>query len=406
MSGCGVRPRARRRSRSRSTRPRAASSSDSGREAAHLVDAVPGAPRLGRVGHEEAGVEHAHARPGQGVPADGLGDGRRETGLGDLRGRHARVQELHGVLLLDRIDLESVLSRLSEHFLPRKLAAEVVQQTGDGGVAGRRAPAPGQQLGLQGGAPAVRLESVRQTTFHEHSFGTLALTHEGRCGPIEALLGDEPLDRRRHEVADGPAGAHAAADHARGDTEGRAREHDHAAHSPARGRLLDGPRVVARPRRHGQAGELEDRRRLVPGAELQQGVGAADEDERPAAMTPGELGQGIARETQSELDLGLGDGEALVALDRQARHLEPHGGRHVVGDVLVGRRRRRHEEHPLEAELGAGVGGDREVRDVRRVEASARAPRWPSAPARGDPVSGAHLPVAPGDVLQAGELAQ
>ena len=134
--------------------------------------------------------------------------------------------------------------------------------------------------------------------------------------------------------------------------------------SPGRG-------ATARP------GELEDRRRLVPGAELQQGVGAADEDERTVAMTPGELGQGIARETQSELDLGLGDGEALVALDRQARHLEAHGGRHVAGDVLVGRGCRRHEEHALEAELGAGVRGDREVCDVRRVEASAEHPDGP-----------------------------
>ena len=108
--------------------------------------------------------------------------GRREAGLGDLRGRHARVQELHGVLLLDRIDLESVLSRQGEHFLRGKLAAEVVQQAGDGGLVGRRAPAPGQQLGLQSGAPAVRLESRGQATFHEHSFGTLALAHEGSSG--------------------------------------------------------------------------------------------------------------------------------------------------------------------------------------------------------------------------------
>ena len=46
------------------------------------------------------------------------------------------------------------------------------------GVVGRRAPAPGEALGLQRRRPAVCFELGRQTTLLEHSFGTLALAHE------------------------------------------------------------------------------------------------------------------------------------------------------------------------------------------------------------------------------------
>ena len=374
MSGCGARPRARSRSRSRSTTVERRRVERFTGLPAHVVDAAPGAPRLGRVGDEQAGVEHAHVGPAQRVPADGPGDGWGKAGFRDLRGRHAGVQELHGVVLLDRVDLESVLSRQIEHFLPRKLAAEVMQQAGDGGVVGRRAPAPRQQLGLHGGAPAVRFESSGQTTCHEHSFGTLPLTHEPRCGPVEAVLGDEPLDGRRHEIPDRLSGRDAVADHARRDTERRARQHDDATPAPALGRLLDRPGIVARSGRHAEAGELQDRVRLVPGRELQERVGAADEDELAAAPAADELGQRVARVAQPELDLDRRDGEALIALDRQARHLEAHVGRHVAGDVLVRRGARGHEQHLFETELRAGVGSDGEVGDVRRVEAAAEHP--------------------------------
>ena len=105
---------------------------------------------------------------------------------------------------------------------------------------------------------------------------------------------------------------------------------------------------------------------------------------------------------EAALDLDAGRGEPQVVVCGQRGELEPGGRRRALGAALVRRSGGRDEEHAFETEGVEGLGGDREVRDVRRVKLPPRTPRRGDAPR--PPRLAPHLPVAPELVLDAGEL--
>ena len=81
--------------------------------------------------------------------------------------------------------------------------------------------------------------------------------------------------------------------------------------------------------------------------------------------------QGVDGVDQPALDLDPRRREAQIVLDGEGRHLKPHVCGRAVAPVLVWRRGRRDEHHAGEAEGVTGLGGDREMSRVRRVEAPA-----------------------------------
>ena len=86
------------------------------------------------------------------------------------------------------------------------------------------------------------------------------------------------------------------------------------------------------------------------------------------------LGHGDERVTgvhEAALDLEARLHEAQIVGYRKRGHLETDAGRRPPGEVLVWRRGGRKEEHTLETEPPAGLRGDDEMADVRRVEAAA-----------------------------------
>ena len=301
MRGCGSRPRERKRSTSRRARVRTASSSDS--VAWRRTSSTPFQVRPGSVASATNRQASSTLMPGR--PACAGGSLRRPAAK-PARATSSAATRACRSCTANSSSIASVSRpfRAPARAPPAARArAEVVQKTGDGGVVGRRSPAPGQQLGLEGRAPAVLLESDdRPRSMSIRSARWRSLMSASRT--VEPVVGDEALDRRRHEVADRPSGVDPFADHARRDADGHAGQHDDLARSPPRGRLLDGGGIVAGARRHDQQGAVEDRSRLVPGRELQQGVGPGDEGQRRPAVATLELRQGVAGEAQSQVDLG------------------------------------------------------------------------------------------------------
>ena len=72
------------------------------------------------------------------------------------------------------------------------------------------------------------------------------------------------------------------------------------------------------------------------------------------------------------LDLERADRDSGVLDHREATHSQAMLGPGVLLGGLVGRDQRRHQQHPLKTELIAGVAGDFNMPEVRRVERPAK----------------------------------
>src|SRR6266705_2319232 len=189
--------------------------------------------------------------------------------------------------------------------------------------------------------------------------------------PVQATLLDVAGDALGHQVLDGGAGRDPGADVGRGDRERR----DLDRVDPAvrrRDAAEQARQVVAGPGGRDQLGEGEHLLGVLPGEDLQDGVGAGDEEQAGPRPEPGvQAAQGVDR-------VGRPRDVDLEPADRERRVGRGGGHGHEVAVLGGGDPRRllpglpgRDEEDLLEPELPARLLGGDEVAVVDRVEGAA-----------------------------------
>jgi len=197
-------------------------------------------------------------------------------------------------------------------------------------------------------------------------------------GAVEGVLLDVPGDPVRYQVLDGGAAGDPGADVARGDGQGR----DVHPVDPA-GRawhLVDqAVQVEAGTGGGDELGQGEDLVGLLPGEDLEHGVGPGDEEEAGVLVLlipePAQGVHGVGRALV--VDLQPADREGWVRGGGDQRHLVAVLGRGHPERLLPGLAGG-HEHHAVEAELPAGLLGGDEVTVVDGVEGAAHDPDSPA----------------------------
>ena len=124
-------------------------------------------------------------------------------------------------------------------------------------------------------------------------------------------------------------------------------------HLDRRGRLRIEAHAV--PRDHHEAGEGDDALGVPPVQQIEEGLGADDQVQAPAVL---QRGQGVHRVGgPAPRDLDVGDLEARVLAHREGGHPVAVGGGRQLGERLVGRLGRRHQQETIELERLADLVG-------------------------------------------------
>src|SRR5262249_6346785 len=128
----------------------------------------------------------------------------------------------------------------------------------------------------------------------------------------------------------------------------------------------------------------EELLRGAPRREPGQVVAPEDQEERRVlgrAEQPGQLADRVDRERGTRaLELDPVDGEARLAREREAHHLEPVLPRDQLAPRLVRWLARRHEDDLIEVEGAQGGPGRVEVARVDRVEGTSEDPETGEVP--------------------------
>jgi len=125
---------------------------------------------------------------------------------------------------------------------------------------------------------------------------------------------------------------------------------------------------------NGQRDKAQQAAPALPSGQLNQNVGAGDQDEPVARMAPKDFPNRVDAIARAETRFGVADHDAGILADQTPRAREPVGERRHVGFGLQGILRRDKPPNAIEPKAREREAADREMGRMGRVEGAAVKP--------------------------------